>query len=120
MHSAVKTEPSSDMSTTTHLTDGAVAALGHWIQGKSLPHAGRDLKPVRLLLGQRLVVELSFHGRHQVLADGITGVLYDARTGQCLSSSRLVLDVGALAEVSKPQAQAWLLQRLAANKAKKR
>ncbi len=120
MQTAVKTDPTPDSSTTTHLTDGAVAALGHWIQGKALPHAGRDLKPMRLLLGQRLVVELSFHGRQQVLADGITGVLYDASTGHCLSSSRLVLDVGALAEVTKPQAQAWLLQRLAANKAKKK
>ncbi len=124
MRTSIEAEPSPEAATSrsssTHLTDGAVAALGHWIQGKALPHAGRDLKPMRLLLGERLVVELSFHGRQHILADGITGVLYDARTGRCLSSSRLLLDVSALTEVSKPQAQAWLSQRLAASKAKKR
>ncbi len=104
----------------THLSAVAVAALGHWIGGKALPQGGSNLNPGRLFLGQRLVVELSLHGGHQVLADGITGVLYDAQTGRCLSSSRLLLDVGGLAEVSKAQAQSWMRRRLAAQKASKK
>ena len=122
MHPSIGPEASFGGSTSgaTHLSAGAVAALGHWIDGKTLPHAGSSLNPGRLFLGQRLVVELSFHGGHQVLADGITGVLYDAQTGRCLSSSRLLLDVGGLAEVSKAQAQSWLRRRLAAQKASKK
>jgi hypothetical protein len=93
-----------------HLPSESLSALNAWMQGKALHSRMRDLRPVHLLLGRRLVVQMSFRGL-PVLADLLTGALYDPRTGHCLSSSRLHLDVAKLVEVSKLKAQAWLRQR---------
>ncbi|MHB1701839.1 MAG: hypothetical protein ACYCSN_17260 [Acidobacteriaceae bacterium] len=93
-----------------HLPCESLSALTLWMQGKPLKASARDLCPERLLLGRRLVVQTTFRGL-PVLADMLTGVLYDPRTGRCLSSSRLHLDVAALVEVSQDQAKAWLHQR---------
>ncbi|MHB1669529.1 MAG: hypothetical protein ACYCSR_11250 [Thiomonas sp.] len=58
-----------------------------------------------------LVVQMSFRGLPVLADDLLTGALYDPRTGHCLSSSRLHLDVAKRGEVSQVKAQAWLRRR---------
>ncbi|MHB1642305.1 MAG: hypothetical protein ACYCS8_06550 [Acidithiobacillus sp.] len=93
-----------------HLPSESVQALMAWMQGKGIKSSASSLLPTRLLLGRRLVVQVTFRGL-PVLADLLTGVLYDPKSGRCLSSTRLHLDVAKLLEVSPAKAQAWLRQR---------
>lgn len=102
--------PSPAVGSYLHLPSESVQALVAWMQGKGIKFSARDLQPTRLLLGRRLVVQVTFRGL-PVLADLLTGVLYDPKSGRCLSSARLHLDVATLLEVSPAKAQSWLRQR---------
>ncbi len=70
------------------------------LQGKRRPIAALKLgEPRRSRRNGRVYCPVTTRATGRVLADIITGTLFNARTGECLSSPHLRLDVSALGEV---------------------
>ena len=89
-----------------------------WVKGTKAKLSNSTMQYGRLLKNQRLYVELTLPGQPLLLADLMTGSLFEPETGQCLSSSRRCIDMAALRETTPKEAQAWIQQAQAKGAAK--